>query len=45
MSEDYIKRVIALLNQVDWQTRDFVDQYLTKKVEILQQQKELQEVL
>lgn len=42
MSEEYIKLIIALLERVDWESRDFVEQYLTKKATILQQK--LQEV-
>lgn len=42
MSEEYTKRITALLEQVDWATRDFVEQYLTKKAAILNP--DLQEV-
>lgn len=45
MSKEYIQRLIALLEQVDWETIDFIEQYLTKKAEILKQQSALQEVL
>lgn len=42
MTEEYIKRITTLLEQVDLASLDFVEQYLTQKAAILVT--ELQEV-